>query len=412
MRTLVIALAIVCIAAVPRERTLQDHFDDLLGSMQLDDGSHESGRVRAKAYWEMRRAHERLLDQLIEIAGTEKAVDAQGDSRFYAVHLLALYRSRKAVPVFVKHVDWEYRVPGSGGLVSPIPNHPCAVALSAYGAEAVPEIYKRLQQAEPPPSDKAIELYAWIIVGALGGDEAVRAVETRAKRALGNKNVLLFFDKVKEVAEKRRLKPVNAEGGDLIPAPEAHTLQEHFDELLTTLQFDDGSLASERVRADAHRELGQAHFNLMSKLVEIVGTEKESYDRHRTDSRFLAVHLLGRMRYGEAVRAFVKHVDWEYKLPNGGSLPVSNYPCAVMLRSRGTVALHEIFNALEGDRVPSDKAIELYAWLVIDAYEYLGGDQEAIQLVEMRAKRAENNKNLLLLLDKVKEIVEQRTNAR
>ncbi|MEX2119455.1 MAG: hypothetical protein WD847_07660, partial [Pirellulales bacterium] len=135
---------------------------------------------------------------------------------------------------------------------------------------------------------------------------------------------------------------------------------------------------------------------------------------HRTDSRFMAVHFLGRMHYGEAVRAFIKHVDWEYKLPNrdpGDRMakgPILDYPCAVVLHSRGTRALLPIFGALERDPPPSDKAMELYAWLVILAYEYIGGDQEAIQLVEMRAKRAENNKHLLLLLEKVKEIVEQR----
>jgi hypothetical protein len=185
------------------------------------------------------------------------------------------------------------------------------------------------------------------------------------------------------------------------------------------MQFDDGSLASERVRSAARDELEQAQVRLMMKLVDIVGTEKESYDRHRTDSRFMAVHFLGRMHYTEAVRAFVKHVDWEYKFSRSSEeariarrakpSAIANSPCAVMLRSRGIQAFYEIFSALERDPRPSDKAIELFAWIIIQSYEdILGGDQEAIRLVERRAASAENNKNLLLLLEKVKEIAEQR----
>ncbi|MEX0714361.1 MAG: hypothetical protein WD278_18640 [Pirellulales bacterium] len=200
----------------------------MLELMQFDDGSLASGNVRGKAYSDLRQSHDRVVDQLIEIAGTEKAVYARSDSRLLAVHLLMQqYRSAKAVPVLVKYVDWEYTNVGATGvgMRSPIPRHPCAVALYSYGVHAaLPEIYKRLQ--EDSPSDKAIELNAWFIVesmmqGGQNGDQAMRAVEARAKGWPNNKNFSLLLENMKGVWEKIRPKARNREGGlEPIPAAE------------------------------------------------------------------------------------------------------------------------------------------------------------------------------------------------
>lgn len=86
-------------------------------------------------------------------------------------------------------------------------------------------------------------------------------------------------------------------GWSLYQRRSSHALQDRFDDLLTTMQFDDGSLESGRVRSAGQDEVGQAHFRLMLKIVEIVGAENESYDRHRNDSRLMAVHFLGPMHY-------------------------------------------------------------------------------------------------------------------
>ncbi|MEX2120914.1 MAG: hypothetical protein WD847_15090 [Pirellulales bacterium] len=201
MRALVFSLAIVCLAGMPQEHTLQDHLDDLVASIQADDGSGKSAMGRGKASAEILAAHQRLVDQLIEIASTEKAAYAfSREPRSEAVKLLGHIGGRKAVPVLVKYVDWKYSEGVAFGGIHPAENYPCAYALIGNCA-TVPEIFKRLQ-AEPAPSEKAMELYAWLVVSPYGfgrEHEAIKAVEARAKREINNKNLLVLLEKMQQV---------------------------------------------------------------------------------------------------------------------------------------------------------------------------------------------------------------------
>jgi hypothetical protein len=160
------------------------------------------------------------------------------------------------------------------------------------------------------------------------------------------------------------------------------------------------------VNNKAYRRVVEEHKRLAKGLIEIAATEKERY-REFSDPRQLACQILGEFAAAgnRALPVLVKHVDYQQPMLVSAS-HLDGYPCAMALGRSRFGAVPAILNYLAHTREVSDKAIELYAWIIIEPYVYtpFGGKKEAIVTVERAIERSKSPDNLKRLLAKLKEI--------
>jgi hypothetical protein len=146
--------------------------------------------------------HRELTDGLMKTVE-----DDSSDSRQLAVELLAKLGKREAIPVFVKHVEYSH-----GGVAenpSLLAGYPCALALGQFGLEGAQGILMYLYKIPPDQlTDKAVELYAWVIVAVYGTNaggfrEGIGVVERATARKSNKENYQRLLDKMREITKNR-----------------------------------------------------------------------------------------------------------------------------------------------------------------------------------------------------------------
>lgn len=147
------------------------------------------------------------------------------------------------------------------------------------------------------------------------------------------------------------------------------------------------------------------HDREVAALLDLASKPKERYEWF--DSRELAIDVLAHYGTRESIPMYVRNIEYfspgftdDFSFLNG-------YPCALALRSIGLSAQPEVFAFLEATPVDdvSDKAIDLYAHLMLSIYHSnAGGHEEAIEVVRRALERAHRRGNLRRLLDKLEEI--------
>lgn len=171
----------------------------------------EKINIRAAAYRGIRRRHRALTERLLEIANQPKPIRAfSGNSCDLAIKILTEMGDRRVIAICIR--DIEFSQGEDFTAISHLVGHPCAQALRDFGPSVTYEILRYLVQAHVEDvSDKAIDLYSWVIVETsshlLGRHtEALEVVERSARRSseTHGKNIIRLRDRVREITKDRK----------------------------------------------------------------------------------------------------------------------------------------------------------------------------------------------------------------
>lgn len=156
------------------------------------------------------------------------------------------------------------------------------------------------------------------------------------------------------------------------------------------------------------------HEQLVTELIRIAKSNRD--EREFRSPQELAITMLGELRCHEAIPVLLEKIDDHYPMPIMNEHDA--YPCFIALRNIGPSCVRPMLTRVGGATVEeiSEKAIELYAWLLFEFYAFdPPGPQEAVAVVKrymalpfVRNRGPKNSANLQRLAEKVAELSEGR----
>jgi hypothetical protein len=148
------------------------------------DAPTEPERQAAYERWQTRQ--DEYAKKLSIIVADDNEPD---ERRYYAVRILGKMRSRGAIRVFARCIDWYYAEnDGANGGTRRLQCYPCAEALRGFGAECIPAILQVIStKRKEDVTDDMLRRSMTIMLEAFGRPSASRCSEVIAvvERVIG-----------------------------------------------------------------------------------------------------------------------------------------------------------------------------------------------------------------------------------
>lgn len=196
----------------------------------------------------------------------------------------------------------------------------------------------------------------------------------------------------------------------------------YWQELLRAISSEDG-----KVRASACQQFRADHTEAFEQMVELINAEEHDETQELLSSRHAAIAVLRLIGGTRALPVFIDNIECRqiqlHREKGAARLPVvAGYPCAQALVEIGPSAIPAIMRYVRhpnlrdeldpnGNQGPlrelTDKALELYAWvLIIDqGYSRVEAFESAEELVQAAIDDPHGgDKDLIRLRDKITEL--------
>lgn len=174
---IVLGLSLI-LADMPFAQTPQRSPDRTAVSITTESLSALTGEnwdARRSATEALRNEHRKLIDALVEVV-EKNDEEKLPEARAYAASLLGEWHAISAIPVLMKHLDYQVLTVRRDVREFNFEAYPCAAAISEMGPTALKPMLAELAKRKTDLKDKEVPVAAYLVVG-LCGDSKQAAID-------------------------------------------------------------------------------------------------------------------------------------------------------------------------------------------------------------------------------------------